>query len=202
MCELEKLKKHYITIEEKKLAWCFVLKCARTSIGKQLDACEYTTNYNTWYDKFQHPNYYRFIFVRNPWDRLVSTFRYMQENGGFKRHIITVYANSKCPVEPFERFVETVCGCPDKESDMHIRSQYISLPQLSPPAHFIGKFERLEEDWQRLVDKFDLPPLERHDRSTTHNHYSEYYSPALVDLVAKRYQEDIERFNYKFEKPT
>jgi len=64
---------------------------------------------------------------------------------------------------------------------------------------FVGRFERLEDDWWRLCEVTGLPhkPLEV-TRKTNHEYYTVYYDDELRDLVAEIYEEDIDTFGYRF----
>ncbi len=37
-----------------------------------------------------------------------------------------------------------------------------------------------------------------HENRTEHEHYTRYYDPETIRLVAQRYGEDIERFGYRY----
>ena len=60
---------------------------------------------------------------------------------------------------------------------------------------FVGRFERLEQDWNFLQEKFGLPGLPHQNRSR-HVDYHEAYTPELAAIAAKRYARDIELFSY------
>jgi hypothetical protein len=66
---------------------------------------------------------------------------------------------------------------------------------------FVGRFERLEEDWVSLCDLLGLPRMklikENINRSGSSG-YRQFYDDRLVDLVGKYYKEDIERWGYSF----
>lgn len=152
-----------------------------------------------------------FSFVRNPWARLVSVYRQKVSdeattkrlvNGvyqGFTEHGISIHRGMR-----FEEFCEVVCDIPDQQTDKHLQSQAHSLIRLGRPiVPYIGKMERMEADWQQLMDatglSFQLPHLNR----TSHNneHYSRFYTnSALINLVGDRYADDIRYFDYNFKK--
>ena len=64
---------------------------------------------------------------------------------------------------------------------------------------FVGRYETLAQDYSLVADKVlgSLPPLP-HVNESKHRHYSDYYTPALVEKVARRYQRDIDAFGYVF----
>ena len=66
-------------------------------------------------------------------------------------------------------------------------------------ADFIGKFERLDEDWAFVAQKLGLQEKLPHRRANPRErHYTEYYSPRTRDIVAVKFKVDIERFGYEF----
>lgn len=71
---------------------------------------------------------------------------------------------------------------------------------------FIGRFENLSGDFAVICERLGIAPpsLPHEKRNTTgRKRYTEYYTPALRDLVAEKFRVDIEAFGYEFgdEKP-
>ena len=64
---------------------------------------------------------------------------------------------------------------------------------------FIGSFESLQEDFDKVCDKINKPRQRLpHINKSNHTHYSDYYDDETREIVAKRYAKDIEYFNYSF----
>ncbi|MFO1486921.1 MAG: sulfotransferase family 2 domain-containing protein [Verrucomicrobiota bacterium] len=156
---------------------------------------------------------YRFAFVRNPWDRLVSWYSMILEAKKklkffqrFSRHPfpneIWNYAvrNSR----DFESFL-TNCtavindhGC-DK-SFAYNQLDYLTDDDGKLAVNFVGRFENLAADVDVVFRQLGIPE-EKLPRinSSKHTHYSEWYNPRTRDLVAERFARDIETFGYRFE---
>lgn len=140
--------------------------------------------------------YWVFSFVRNPFDRLVSCWHQKTQGSKFHRAFgeFGIY-----PKIPFPEFVEIVCRIPDEKSDQHWRSQAYELliaERLIPD--FIGRFETIVRGWKMVQKKIpELPDLP-HKNKSDHRHHQEYYTLDLKERVAKRYQQDLEVFNYDF----
>ena len=145
-------------------------------------------------------DYFRFAFVRNPLDRLLSCYA---------QKIVLYGRRMKLPLEfwrygnrfhrdmTFADFVETVAGIPDRLSDIHFRSQHTFLYHRGQlMVDFIGRFERLAQDWDQLRQRYSLGPLPHENRSP-HDEPEGTYTPELATLAAQRYARDIELLGYE-----
>jgi hypothetical protein len=136
-------------------------------------------------------SYFKFGFVRNPWDRTVSL--YERREGLQLREKMT-----------FEEFVEwmdyasSTCIHPVPH---RLQFDWFTDPHGVVMANFIGRFENLEADWNHICQKIGIKvPLPHENRNPRRErHYSEYYSSRSRDLIARKFQEDIQRFGYRFE---
>jgi len=158
-----------------------------------------------------YPGFLRFGFVRNPWDRLVSCYRdkIRNEVEGFTHFTIRPgVANCLARFDafvadmPFDAFVDAVASIPDSEADEHFRSQHTFLTnrkgELS--ADFVGRYERLAEDFKIVRDRTGLPEIElrRLQAARSVAKYAPYYTPRTQRVVADRYRRDVEMFGYEF----
>ncbi len=162
-----------------------------------------------------YADYYRFSFVRNPWDRLFSCYKnkvydpprffpksnpYYNEKGEFK-DFIRRYGNLKFKDMQFEDFVDFVIGIPDYRCDPHFLPQhyFFELKKLD----FIGRFENFQSDMRivlkRIAPDFDASEIisEKKQRSSPGN-YKDAYDDQTRKLVAQKYEQDIELFGYTF----
>lgn len=163
-------------------------------------------------DTFDH--YYKFAFVRNPWDRVVSFYKYF----GYDRKIT------------FKRFLHDVLY-PHLWNEYYyfIRPQfeYIFDNYDVQIIDFIGHFESLDQDFRSISSKvgiqaMELPHVNRSDRvigkfsfrprrllkylkdikkdrmETLFKNFHEYYDEDDMGLVQNLYQKDILSFNYRF----
>lgn len=168
-----------------------------------------------WYDEC-----FRFTFVRNPWDRLVSVYkvyyhyRWYRSKLRYKRkghNRAWVYTNAF--LESFETFVRAVVSG-DWLATLHRPSVARTLmfgianPQmewLRWGVDFVGRYENLDEDWKRLCSIINIPykllPVTRTLQNVHWPRWSrqEWYVGELQDLVSDFYAEEIERFEYTFD---
>lgn len=145
---------------------------------------------------------FRFTFVRNPLDRLVSC--YAQKIVLYARRLqlplhFWRYGRLFNPEMSFAEFVEAVASVPDRLADPHFRSQHTFFyDKGTAMVDFIGKFEQLSTDWQKLSQQTGLGPLPHYNRSP-HPPYAQMYTPELVQLAAQRYADDIALLGYEAE---
>lgn len=149
-----------------------------------------------------------FSFVRNPWDRLVSTYRskLSPDNKSPEQQALDLqrFRDAGMRLRPdmsFTDFCEVVCDTPDDRTEKHLRSQSILLmDQETPIVAHIGKVERIQDDWNALMRHAALSAPIMHLNKTVHRHYSTYFTDnRMVNLVGDRYANDIRNFNYDFE---
>lgn len=150
-----------------------------------------------------------FTFIRNPWSRLVSTYRQKVAAeattsrlidgvfDGFREVGIPVY-----PGIPFAEFCEIICDFPDHATEKHLQSQsYVLMPKGKALVKNIGRVETFDDDWRRITESAgisaELPRL--NVSSADQTRYREYYrDPGLVNLVGDRYANDVANFDYDF----
>ena len=137
--------------------------------------------------KEQFDEYFKFAFVRNPWDRELSLYKYILMSPKHHYH-------KQC-----RQFVNF--------------STYLREGRLSPQQYdflskheknqldFVGRFENVQEDFDTICDKIGIPRQKLpHKNKTRHKHYTEYYDNETKQIVAEKYAKDIEYFGYKFGK--
>jgi chondroitin 4-sulfotransferase 11 len=149
-----------------------------------------------------YQNWFKFTFVRNPWDRVISTFHYR------KKAIKTRNKNPHWPSREEiknDDFKATVLkDLNNKNSATHYLEEpcffnwWINSKTISQ-FDYIGKTETLQEDFDAICRLVKLPPLKLpHKNKTKHKHYTEYYDDETKQIVAEKYAKDIEYFGYKF----
>ena len=131
-------------------------------------------------------SYKSFTFVRNPWDRVVSDYKW--------------YGGNKGRVGTLEDFIinERVA---DKS---HIIPQYkfIYDSEGTQLVDYIGRFENLYLDFQKICKELNIPigsKLPHAHKTDSSKHYTEYYNNTTRDIVQEKYCKDIEYFNYTFD---
>jgi hypothetical protein len=152
-------------------------------------------------------NYFKASFVRNPWNRVASC--YLDKVAG-RPHMANLAILSRYSGlwfgMPFEAFVEwllTPAGS-DRCADRHWISQHRILGDGDTPLSydFIGRFEKLGEDWTRLCDTLSLPiwarALPHRNKSAGLSSYTSLFNKRTARMIRQRYEKDIELFQYRF----
>jgi chondroitin 4-sulfotransferase 11 len=170
-------------------------------IGKQQFTSELEGKYR---------DYFKFAFVRNPWDRLVSC--YSQKLLDVPKRSIGRRSSLSPSIEgielyngmPFEEFVQAVHAIPDEEANIHFRSQCATVCEEDGGimADFTGHFETLAEDFSYVAERIGVPELQLPHLLRSKNRggrsYSDFYDDSLAELVLDRYAKDVEAFGYSF----
>lgn len=134
-------------------------------------------------------SYFKFGFVRNPWDRVVSL--YERKEALELRHQMS-----------FEQFVDWIqlssATCVHSSPHRYQLDWFVDA-NGAILADFIGKFERLEEDWKVVCEKLGLSSALPHIRSNPRDKpYTDYYTDRTRDVIQEKFRIDIEAFDYHF----
>ena len=140
--------------------------------------------------------YFTFTFVRNPWDRMVSYYKFR-----IKRSF-----NMFNHGESFKEWIRFLCSDEVQKINAYhfnlaIKNQREFLVNESNEisVDFIGRFENFQQDFDTICDKIGIPQQQLpHKNATKHKHYTEYYDDETREIVAEKYAKDIEYFEYEF----
>jgi len=149
--------------------------------------------------------YYKFAFVRNPWSRLISSFFYLSGDGNniFDKKLSDKYI--KKYENDFSRFVKEFVPSNMIKFlfHMHPQHEFICDQEGRIMIDFVGSYENIQEDFNKICDKFETPhvilPHINKTQYTKTQHYSTYYNDETREIVADVYSRDIQLFGYTFE---
>ena len=191
-----------------RFVWFRVAKVATRSMLKALKdqgvVLEAEHPMGVYYPANNYNEYFKFAFVRDPWDRFVSCWknkiidRSLPAEDGVIRweKLQDVHVSD---LEIFENFVEYAESLDIENCDLHLRLQckLIDINNID----YLGRFESLEQDTSEVFLRAGLSPpaLPKLNKSSTQEHYSKYYNPQLRDRVARIYEKDVRVFNYQFQ---
>lgn len=180
------------TSEKHNFVWFRVFKVASFTIKsvlvKNISDLEHTRP-KILPNKFKR--HFRFAFVRNPWDRVVSCY--------FNKVVTKKAPDFKqCFGKDFDYFVDFIDTLDVATTNSHLKLQTRLIPVEE--CDFIGKLDNFANDFKYICDVIGIG-CEKipHKHKTDHVHYSTYYTPRTQKIIAKKYQEDIETFGFTFE---
>jgi hypothetical protein len=140
---------------------------------------------------------FKFAFVRNPWDLQVSSFHHIRRERpqylgghdtfeGFLRWKLD-------PERPYQYHVDT---------SIELQSDYLIDLHGDVVVDFIGRYERLGEDFAEACRRIGIPaPALPHQRQATDRKkdYRSYYTDETAELVARHLRRDVEILGYGFD---
>lgn len=144
---------------------------------------------------------FKFTFVRNPYDRLVSAYHYYHQMGP-EHPFWHLEADRKTAtaIKKYPSFQSFVKGLPK----FKYRTRIHFLPQWqwvydgdTLLVDYVGRFEAYEHGWATacLLGNVPYDPLPVLNESK-HYHWATYYTDELYSLVYEQYKEDFKRFGY------
>jgi len=172
-------------------------------------------------DQATYPSYFKFAFIRNPYDRIVSVYNYLEEARGVD----------------FRTFLHDVIPAMKTSAiSTHVEPQYHFLhdPSGKLLVDFVGRFEHLQRDFDTVSDRLGLGRMELRRinespginaaKSPAHGgllaalssltgrkpvevhkpvrrHYSEYFTEETRRYFEKIHEADIRAWDYAFERP-
>lgn len=131
--------------------------------------------------------YYKFAFVRNPFDRFVSYCSFMSRDTG---------AFAAQPRE-FMKYILTELKPNDHLLYM---SQYEFIVDQNEKlaVDYVGRNESMQDSYSRICLEIGIPATELSIvNSSQHRPYMEYYDDEIHSLVSNVYGKDIDMFGYR-----
>ena len=159
-----------------------------------------------------------FTFVRNPWDRLASAYQSKIEPGSRVRdrqaqavqlRIRELFGLRKGQPIRFGQFVRWVVQQNTSTMNPHWKPHSERCDTLYTPYEFIGRYETLQEDILHVLGLLGWSPTlipathwsslgSRAGTNESMRLRRLYDSAQLVELVARKYRDDIVPFGYTF----
>ena len=152
------------------------------------------------FDKESFKHAWKFTFVRNPFDRIVSVYHYSRDTYGIKTNVV------------FEDFIQAVKKTIESKSyykwvdriqPNHISPQYLYAynKEAELVTDYIGRMENFDVDLQNIFEQLNLSlPSSINKVNTTpkRDKYRKYYTDDARKIVEQLYEKDLNLFNYEF----
>ena len=204
-------------VGDKNYIFICVAKSASTSINLALNHYLHSepkyhhmsiNDLKEYYPELNFDDYYKFAFVRNPWDRFLSLYHDINDKRNGKSKIMnysllenkykTIFYNKK----NFKDFAKSF-GKSGWINEAHFRPQLdylISNGELA--MDFVGRFENLQDDWDKIKKDIGFKKLGdlKHEMKSKVkiDNYKKFYDNETIDIVARIYKKDIEFFGYDY----
>jgi hypothetical protein len=191
---------------ELKCIFIHIPKCAGSSINQQLklDSVGFSGHSPASYHS-EYKDYFSFTFVRNPYDRIVSAYKYFRKlkpgHRWYKRNSIISDAANDMEFNDFAHHINDFMKLMKREegsfeSGIHFQPFHYFIDQ---PIDFVGRFENIQQDYFKILShlKLSIKPL-RKTNSTNNSDYRRLYMEDSKREVYNIYEEDINKYKYKF----
>ena len=207
---------------EHKFIFIHIPKCAGSSIRKALKNAgvlldwegpvrpEHKAKYSInekWLHHLQAPalksllpenvwdTFFKFTFVRNPWDRLVSEYHFNKRMYAINPHFRLRRPEWTQSLDKSSNFDEWI-----KLGIEYVRPSmgFISDENGKLLVDFVGRHENLQQDFQYACDRIGIHAELPHEMRSEHAAYRSYYSEDTKKVVQQHFAEEIDLFQYGF----
>ncbi len=156
-----------------------------------------------WYqllDPAKFDDYFKFTFVRNPWDRAVSAYTYLLQGGSAASAEDRQWSEF---ISSFDSFDDFACQW---VTPGNVLRYALFTPQVEflkdrfgrIDMDFIGRFESLADDFASVAERLGVEASLPHINSSREQGYQSFYTDASRKAVAEAYADDVACFNYRF----
>lgn len=130
-----------------------------------------------------------FSVVRNPFERVLSLYRFLRHNGALKNVEFPAYVN------------KLVSGGFDYHGHSMSNWGYVSDGEGNQIVKEIFRYEDRESAMPLIAERTGCPELsgtQRQTYSTTGEPYAEFYDAASRRKIESHFSDDLARFDYQF----
>ena len=140
-------------------------------------------------------NFYKFAFVRNPWDWQVSYYHFILKEETHVRHELVKSMPS------FEQYLQWVINTknPFPKGATKLQKELITDAEGRLIVDFVGRYETLEADFNHVCQKLNIQASLPYLNKSKHEDYKQYYNFKTRKIVEEHFQEDIALFGYTFD---
>ena len=150
----------------------------------------------------KYSDYYKFSFVRNPLDRILSCYNSKIGHDDLsllkRARIMSFYKGLRAGMD-FDEFAEWLCSNEGRDecADRHWMSQHRFLHDQNgaPLCDFVGRYETLDKDVDKVCKTLNIKPISL-PQSGWISPEKPVISTRTATLLRKRYVQDYKLFGY------
>lgn len=189
--------------DEHQCIFVHITKTAGTSIAKSLFnylPYHYTAiDYRVIYGRRNFNAYFKFAFVRNPWDRVYSAYRYLK-SGGWNEEDKKWFELNISKYSDFDDFVKNWLTTNNIKKHLHFMPQHHFICDTNDQilVNFLAYFETINDDFEKITEQLDIDAEISHHNANPASSYLNVYNDETRNIVANIYSKDITIFGYDF----
>lgn len=157
---------------------------ALNKIPNPIDYGAYSHEQTAFYKKHyadEWSSYFKFAVVRNPYEKVYSSYKRRHGDRSFKEYLIWLNDNDI------------------QRSANVIGSQKLWLGDKKDSV-FVIRFENLNEGWEKVQQELNIDIPLPHINSTEKDNYKDHYTSFCRKLVEKHFEWDFNNLGYTYDK--
>jgi hypothetical protein len=148
-------------------------------------------------DEWSH--LFKFAFVRHPLDRLVSAWKMFTD--GTETFSAGKQGRDMTIEDALDILEDDSIIYDERRKTLPERLRHHAIPQTHPYnclqyADFVGRFERIDEDFAKVAEKLGMTATLPKMHSTSHQEWQHYIKGEALERAAAYYKKDLEELNY------
>jgi hypothetical protein len=138
-------------------------------------------------DPAKFAEYFKFAFVRNPFDRFISYCSFItRERGAFK-------------TDPQKVMRRVLANPPSEHVLFWPQNTFLVDGEGKLLTDYVGRVETMQQSFEFIASKIGVPAVQLEKvNATERSAYRDYYDQELIDGVARLYADDLRLFEYDF----
>ena len=181
-----------------KFVWIQVAKTGTRSVlavlRQNVKVFELEESYRTPLQPRKYDQHFKFTFVRNPYDRLISGWMDKIVNGGDGGGVKDEALRDR--LKDLDFFVDWLTNQDPADLNIHYRPQHLLVPE---ELDFIGRTETLTKDLALVLSHIGLSkgiPIPHRNKSGSDPALLRDAKPSTLDKVNRLLEPDFKRFGY------
>lgn len=140
-------------------------------------------------------NFFKFAFVRNPWDRMYSMYKFTLRRNWMPKE--TTYAEF---LSRDDLHVTEACKYQNPIVPITKKPQldFIADSNGNLLVDYIGKYENIQNDFKYICSRLGVNISLPHINVSPGMVYKDVYNSNTKQFIAKYFEKDIDTFNYLF----